>query len=340
MSSDGIYRIYGAEMSPYSVKVRSYLRYKRIPHRWIVRNADTDAEYQQHAKLPIIPLVVTPEGQGVQDSTPIIEQLEARFPSPSIHPEEPVAAFVSALLEEFGDEWGNKWMFHYRWARDVDQRCSAGRLARAMMPAADEERHAGLAETIRQRMVGRVWFVGSNEQTAPQIEASFRDAMALLDAHLAERPYLFGGRPSFADFGLWGQVYEAWTDPTPGAWIEGRAHAVLAWVQRMLWPHEEGPFEPWSRLEPTLLPLLEGQVGRLFLPWTLANEAALAESRDELTVQLDGRTWTQKPQKYHAKSLRALREKYAAVAGRSALDAVLDRAGCRAALAGASGGAA
>jgi hypothetical protein len=29
----GSYRIYGAEMSPYSVKVRSYFRYKALPHR-------------------------------------------------------------------------------------------------------------------------------------------------------------------------------------------------------------------------------------------------------------------------------------------------------------------
>ena len=33
------YRIIGAEMSPYSVKVRSYFRYKAIPHQWVLRNA-------------------------------------------------------------------------------------------------------------------------------------------------------------------------------------------------------------------------------------------------------------------------------------------------------------
>ena len=32
-----VYRIFGSELSPYSVKVRSYFRYKRIPHEWIVR---------------------------------------------------------------------------------------------------------------------------------------------------------------------------------------------------------------------------------------------------------------------------------------------------------------
>jgi len=119
------YRIIGAEMSPYSVKVRSYFRYKGIPHQWILRNAASQAEYEKHARMPIIPLVVTPEGTGIQDSTPIIDHMEKLFPEPSIHPGEPVTHFLSALIEEFGDEWGNKWMFHYRWAREVDQRCSA-----------------------------------------------------------------------------------------------------------------------------------------------------------------------------------------------------------------------
>ena len=325
---DPIYRIYGAEMSPYSVKVRSYFRYKRIPHRWIVRNAETEAEYQKLAKIPIVPLVVTPDGTALQDSTPIIEHVEALHPEPSIHPADPVGAFVSALLEEFGDEWGNKWMFHYRWARDVDQLSSAGRLARAMLPTNDEEHHAAAAATVRARMVDRVWFVGSNEQNAPQIESSFREALQQLDAHLADRPYLFGARPAFADFALWGQIYEAWTDPTAGALIEGHGHDVLAWVQRMLWPRAEGEFEAWSSLEATLMPLLQLQVGRLFLPWTLANAAAVATGLEQFTVELDGRAWTQKPQKYHAKSLRALRDKYAAVRDKGALDAVLDRAGC------------
>ena len=128
------YRIIGAEMSPYSVKVRSYFRYKAIPHQWVLRNAASQAEYEKHAKMPIIPLVVTPEGTGIQDSTPIIDAMEKLFPEPSIHPDDPVARFVSVLIEEFGDEWGNKWMFHYRWARDVDQRASAGRIARMRAP--------------------------------------------------------------------------------------------------------------------------------------------------------------------------------------------------------------
>src|SRR4051812_41575750 len=220
--ADG-YRIIGAEMSPYSVKVRSYFRYKAIPHQWMLRNAASQADFDKYARMPIIPLVVTPEGTGIQDSTPIIERTEKLHPEPSIHPDDAIVNFVSALIEEFGDEWGNKWMFHYRWARDVDQLSAAGRIARQMQPRATADEHAQTAAQIRARMVDRVWFVGVNEATAPQIEASFERAIDLLDAHVASRPYLFGGQPAFGDFGLWAQLYCAWTDPTAGALIEGRA---------------------------------------------------------------------------------------------------------------------
>ncbi len=329
------HRIYGVELSPYSVKIRSYLRYKRIPHEWIVRNAASMADYQKHAKIPIIPLVVTPDDEALQDSTPIMERMDARFPEPSTHPDDPVCAFLSLLLEEFGDEWGNKWMFHLRWAREEDRLSAAGRIAATMAPPGDESARLAVREKVIERMTGRVHFVGSNAITAPLIERSFRDALAQLDAHLATRPYLFGGRPSWGDFGLWGQVYNAWTDPTGAAWIESGSPHVLDWVHRMLNPTDEGPFEAWSGLEPTLMPFLREQVGALFCPWTVANAAAMASGAEAFSVELAGQPFEQVPQKYHAKSLLALREKYAAVTDRSALDAVLEAAGCLAALKGA-----
>jgi glutathione S-transferase len=331
LNSADVYRIFGAEMSPYSVKVRSYFRYKAIPHQWILRNAASQGEYERYAKLPIIPLVVTPQGDGIQDSTPIIDKMEMLFPQPSISTEDGLANFVSELIEEFGDEWSNKWMFHYRWARDIDQRCSSGRIARMRAPKASEAELAEFAEKIRVRMVDRIWYVGSNEVTASQIEAGFVEMLALLEAHLEKRPYLFGGRPAYGDFGLWGQFYELWTDPTAGSLIEGSAPQVLNWVHRMLWPKAIGGFEAWPALSPTLMPILTRQVSQ-FMTWTVANEKALNEGKDEFSVQLRDKVWVQKPQRYHARSLAMLRAKYAAVPDKAALDEVLQNTGCLAGL--------
>ncbi len=323
-----VFRIFGMELSPYSVKVRSYFRYKGIPHEWIPRSADNMAEFQKYAKLPLVPLLVTPEDEGIQDSTPIIERMEARHPEPSIHPEDPAAWFISCLLEEFGDEWGNKWMFHYRWAREADQAAAADRIVRGMSPDLSDEQYEAMAGQVKNRMTGRVWFVGSSQQTAPQIEQSFEEAVALLETHLADRPFLFGARPAFGDFGIWGQIYNAWTDPTAGAILNERAPKVVAWVERMLDPKAEGKFESWKTLAGTLEPFLIEQVGARFLPWSMANKRAIDSGAEEFTVELAGKTWTQKPQKYHAKSLTALRKRYREIEDVSSIDPVLVNAGC------------
>jgi glutathione S-transferase len=267
-----VYRIFGAELSPYSVKVRSYFRYKAIPHQWIERNSSNISEFQKHAKLPLIPLVIRPDGSAVQDSTPIIEALEIEHPEPGIHPADPALAFVSALIEEYGDEWGNKWMFHYRWTYAPDQKSAAERLARANAVGQSEEAIAELAKGIVARMVPRLSFVGSNEKTGPRLEASYRRCLEIVEVHLAGRPYLFGGRPAFADFGLFAQLHQCWTDPTAGALIEKGAPNVKAWLERMLEPDARGDFEGWDALGSTLAPLLRDEIGALFLPRALCGD--------------------------------------------------------------------
>ena len=327
-----VYRIFGVELSPYSVKVRSYFRYKQIPHDWIVRDVDSTAEYERYAKLPLVPLVVTPEGTALQDSTPIIETMETRVPAPALQPSDPALAFLSALIEEYGDEWGNKPMFHYRWFYEPDQASAAERLARGMNPGLDEEGHAQLKQVVMARMIPRLAFVGSSPATREPIEASFHRQLGILERHLANRPYLFGGRPALGDFGLFAQLHQCATDPTPGAIMRQKAPATLAWTERMLAPRATGDFEPWEALAPTLLPLLRDEVGAVFFPWTLANAQAIASGAKQFSCTLDGRPFTQEAQKYHAKSLGWLRDRYAKVTNRSRLDPILERAGCLAAL--------
>jgi glutathione S-transferase len=320
------YRIFGSELSGYSVKVRSYFRYKGLPHEWILRSPATQTEFQKYAKLPLVPLVVTPAGEGIQDSTPIIERFEA--PAPTLTPGDPALAFLAALLEEYGDEWGNKWMFHYRWAYPADCWATAERIAVQMVGAQGTLAVAEARGAVAERMSGRLGFVGSNPTTRPLIEASFKRMLEILDAHLASRPYMLGARPAMADFGLWGQLYEAATDPTAGALMRASARNVMAWVQRMTSPKKEGAFESWSSLSSGLTPLLTEEVGRLFLPWSAANAEAIRKGEKSFSMVLAGSTWSQEPQKYHARSLQEIRRKYAAARDAAGLGDILDRSGC------------
>ncbi|MGF1510366.1 MAG: glutathione S-transferase C-terminal domain-containing protein [Myxococcota bacterium] len=75
---------------------------------------------------------------------------------------------------------------------------------------------------------------------------SFSSLVDLLDIHLSRRPYIFGARPAFGDFGLWGQLFQARTDPTCESILNQRGPGVVTWLQRMQRPSPEGSFESLS----------------------------------------------------------------------------------------------
>jgi hypothetical protein len=81
-------------------------------------------------------------------------------------------------------------------------------------------------------------------------------------------------------------------------------------------------------LEGNLAPVLRDQIGGVFLPWSVANAAAVSAGREEFSVGLDHHVRVQKPQKYHAKSLQVLRERYAAVSDAPDLDGTLSDLAC------------
>lgn len=320
------YRLYGAELSPYSIKVRQVLAYKSIPHEWIQRTAARQAEFARYARLPLVPVLVGSDDFAQQDSTPIVETLERRYPEPSIVPDDPALAFLSALLEDYADEWVNKAMFHYRWTYDADQESAARRIVAMMLEGSDTER-APVEASIRERMTGRLHHVGSSAATLPVIEGSFARLLDLLESHLSDRPYLFGARPALADFGLGAQLGQLLSDPTPGALMRARAPRTVRWVERLNAAAVEGPFEELPALLPTLAPLLREEIAGCYLPWMEANAAA-ASSGEDVHVDLPGGHFTQAPQKYAARALKDIRARYAALAPNEALERVLADTGC------------
>jgi len=99
--------------------MKALLHYRRIPFRWIhggVESSGTD-----EAKGPILaPKLVWPDGSVANDSTFLIKTLEDQFEARSVVPTDPRLAFLCSLLEDYGDEWVTKAMFHYRWTYDIE----------------------------------------------------------------------------------------------------------------------------------------------------------------------------------------------------------------------------
>jgi glutathione S-transferase len=324
------FRLYGAELSPYSVKLRSYLRYKGLPFEWLQRTDARQPDFQRFAKLPLVPVLVDADDNALQDSTPIIEKLEQEFPEPSIAPEEDSLAFVAALLEDYADEWLNKAMFHYRWSYPDDQESAARRITDMLFEGADKP--DGIEESVRTRMVGRLHHVGSSPETAPVIEGSFARVIVLLDKLVRTRPYLFGGRPSVADFGLAGQLKQLVSDPTPSAMIKAQAPNLVGWIQRMDAPEASGGFVTFEAVRGDLADLLREEVAGAYLAWMSANAQAVDDDASGVSVEIAGRAFSQKPQRYAAKAFAELKRKRARVED-EALSALLLETGCDAYLA-------
>lgn len=326
--------IQGAPGSPYTRKMLAVLRYKHIPYRYISREQAAAAGLPR-PKLELLPTFYFPRDGGYEaavDSTPLIRRLEQEYPARAILPPDPVLGFLDAVIEDYADEWLTKAMFHYRWHFAPDRAQAGTVLPLHFLQTATPETLALMQEAFTARQVDRLRYVGSNPVTAPVIETSYTRLLGVLDTILAARPFLFGARPAAADFALAGQLTQlALFDPTPAALALRLAPRVRAWVEMaedLSGLPGDAEWDAPGAAPAALAPLL-AEIGRVYAPLLLANDAALAASAAEVRTEIGGQAWVQAPFPYQAKCLAALRRHHAALpdAARRAVDGALAETG-------------
>jgi glutathione S-transferase len=326
----GIYTLHGLDPSPYSVKMRALLRYRRIPFVW--RGLGEPRNIAVAAGLPaVIPVLRFPDGRLMNDSTPLAHALEREHAGRSVVPEDPALAYLSDLLEDFGDEWITKIMFHYRWYYDADRAFAQTWVVSSRDPTMEEATRRQAMQAFNDRQVGRMALVGCTEQNRPIFEQSYRFVLDTLDRHVRILPYLLGTRPSLGDFGLYGQLRILSVDPTPEAELRARAPDLFCWLMRLddASGIDGSWLDPAASLPATVVALLR-HMGETYLPFLAANARALQEGKDHFEVELLGRTYAQAPFRYQAKCYNALCTKLAALPaeGRRRLGPILEGTGC------------
>ncbi len=344
MTTDHPLVLAGQYGSPYTLKMRAVLRYRHIPFRWVLRDSKWDD--LPPPPVPIIPVIAYPNPDGSHgditvDSSPQIMRLETEFADRSVVPNDPALAFLDALLEDYGDEWVTKAMYHYRWAYsdDIDKAGKLLPLSQNLQVGSDSAQQA--YDFITSRQIGRRELVGSTDFNQPLIEGSYRALLDLLTERLATGDFLLGDRPGRGDFGIFGQLSQLvkW-DPTAVAIAAKHAPKVINWVDRMddlSWLPVDGD-EGWTPLDqlPTATRALLAEVGRTYAPFMVANAKALMAGADEVECEIASRdgstsqTYRQGPFAYQGKCLAWLREGYEALAesDRERVDTVLAGTGC------------
>ncbi len=321
------YRLFGAETSPYSVKVRSFLRYKGVEFEWIGRSKATDEEFAALARVPTVPLLLSPNRPANQDSTSILATVEADHAEPTAVPDDPACAALALILEDYADEWLNKLMFFNRWGLKPDRELAGDRTMEQLLDGDLPRAKKKTRDQIIKRMRDRLPLVGVEKKNEKVLKPSFERFFTLLNTHLEQTLFLFGGRPSAADFAVAGQVAQLLLDPTPGEWLRANAPFVTAWSEFMEAPKAGGPFKPLSELEATLLPLFKDEVAVTYLPWAKANLAAAEAKEERVALKLDGKAYEQITQHYAARAFKSVHKAAVAAKDAAGLAAFLEGAG-------------
>ena len=326
------YRIIGIDSSPYTVKVRAFMRYQHIPHQWVARMPQFFDE-TQHVRPLLMPVVQFPDGQYHIDSTPIMRELDALHGADrSVSPASPALAFINELIEDFADEWLTKSLFHYRFSTAVDSASGAAWVMDDSFPDLDVETLDARVRDFTARQQERRVLVGCTPANAPLFEACFTDLTAALEAWVATDRFLFGSRPASADFGLYGQLRTLSTDPTPAALMRARTPRLRHWLGRVDdLSGGAGHWSPFESVIPRVEPLL-ALCGRYYLPFLQANFAAVNDAATKVQVVFDQHHYEQAPFRYQAKCYAQLVALYKALAedARAQLEPVLERTGCSA----------
>ena len=232
------YHIYAGPASPYSHKVRAVFRYRRIPHTWLVpmggftgaNDLGSDVASVEtalsKAKKGVVPVVEYPDGAYKADSTPIILDLEKRHEGRSIVPSHPAIAFLAYFIEDMCDEYLPFPMFYFRWVED-DQWCGRRQMT-GWNGALDDKTLDEYATNFLNRQQSQLGALKAMPRaTVLENYHRFLDAM---EQQLAADFFLFGTRPSLAEFGLYGQLTQYAVDPTVSTILRERAVRTYQWT--------------------------------------------------------------------------------------------------------------
>ncbi len=337
-------QLIGAIGSPYTRKMVALLRYRAIPYKitWGQPEVILPAMGLEVPKPQLLPTFVLRDDSGdmkaVTDSTPIIRRLEAMSPERSVLPGDPALAFIDYLLEDFGDEWVTKYMFHYRWHFEADADNAGTLLPLSYGVNLPSDMLKQVKTMATERQVSRLYVVGSNDTTAPIIDASFRRFLQAMEAHLETQPYLLGNRPGAGDFALFGQLTQlVGVEPTSRAIAHELSPRTVMWTSVM---EDLNGLEPkdsdWNNPDeiPETLRGILTEVGRTYVPAQLANAKAVQAGEKTWEAQIGGGLWTQPTFPYQAKCLQWVNEQYQALStdDRSRVDRILAGTGCEALL--------
>ncbi len=224
MNQTSPYIYHGADVSYFSGKVRPALPHKSLWYREVIPDYK---QIRDRTGTMFIPVLMTPEGEGIQDTSAILDYLEERHPNPPLYPKTPVQRVIAYLVELYSDEIALLPGMHYRWAFEES-------IHKARIDFGFASGRADAGHRFADRMSGSLPFLGVTKESGPAIEAHLAELMEILCRHFDEHRFLLGDAMSLADCALMGPFYgHLFRDAAPRVVLYETAFRVCCWIERM-----------------------------------------------------------------------------------------------------------
>lgn len=258
MTADKI-ELYGWEVSPYTAKVKAYLKFKGIPFKTICPNAYTlSRKIQPAVGKMIMPVVYINGKDPIQDSTVIIDFFENRSPDNPVIPKSPKQRIAAQLIELYADEWLPMAALHYRWNYPGNYQFIINEFGSNALPYFPSFIQRKVAKIFGGKMSGYLPILGISEKMQSPLETHVETLLSLLNNHFEDHDYLLGSQPCLADFALYGPLYaHLHRDPAPENLVAKHSH-VLKWIKRLQGDtfQERTPLPENDVISASLMPVL------------------------------------------------------------------------------------
>ncbi len=329
------YKLYGFLMSPYSMKMRAYLRYRRIPFTWITGEAANTVAMTK-VETYMVPVLEYPNGSFANDSTPLITDLDTRYPERSTTPDDEADAFLSLLVEDFADEWLVGPFFLHRWETEADQAHNASWIIYEYFGGnIDHDQFEAMTQMWRDRQTGLLPAVSGWPESYDMLKSSLREFLDVMERQVSNRPFFFGSRPSRAEFAIYGMLSQLLQDLTANQLMRQHYPLTSRWISVV---DELSGFEgEWQKLSESPEAIKQSTVyeclklsAKYHLPMLQANQAAFDSEQKHYFIEVDGVRHKRRALPRFLPCLPALQAHYQALSdsAKQSLLSVLSESGC------------
>jgi glutathione S-transferase len=310
--SAGAYTLYVMSNSPYSDKIRVYMRLKRLPFVEVRENLQNrETVLRARTGRTMVPVVITPDDQAMNDSTHITRTLETAHPEPSLRPADAGRRGFDALVEEYADEWIVRAMLASRWLHEPDAQQNRVIIAADMTCGATDVTVEVAKEVFPQGITATLPPMGATKETLAFLLGDLSGLCRDLDLLFAAYRFLGGAEPSVADVALYGQLNQVRRDPTGVRIVADPSLAHLGrWFADVERRAQGTPAELAGDRAPDAVALapLARRIAGTYLRFSVANTLAIEEApKGSLAVELAGGfKFTAARAGYNKKCLQAL----------------------------------